>query len=173
MLDHATRWPEVPDWSRTVHERPSFRAESLQGLSQYLVSGALDQALTRLGLSGTTGAWGVAKGSTYAVRLAYDRMLVVGNASLDLAPGWHDAGYAVSDVSAGHHVFTLAGPALPQLAARGTNIDLDDPGPSAAVEFARMNAILYRHEDETTARLHVNRAQAAALWTWLLAQDLS
>lgn len=170
MLDHAEKWALVPDWQAAVIERPGLRISSLSGLPQILVSGNLDTCLSSLGISGTTGAWGVAGGETYAVRLAFDRMLVAGAGSL--ATGWHVDGYAVTDMSAGYHVFALEGAALPRLIARGTSIDLSNGGPSAALQFADMNALLYRHGGEAKARLHVNRAQAAALWTWFAAQSL-
>ena len=173
MLDHGKKWMPVPDWPSAEMALPGLAARSAPSLSQHLVSGNLGAALRRADLAETVGAWGVTAGGTYAVRLAFDRLLLIGSDNARFAPGWDADGFAVTNVSAGYHVFELDGPSLPALVARGTSINLADPGPSAVLLFAGFNVILYRHGGEDRARLHCNRAQAAALWTWIGRQDLA
>ncbi|OYX41036.1 MAG: hypothetical protein B7Z02_17155 [Rhodobacterales bacterium 32-67-9] len=99
------------------------------------------------------------------LRIARDRALVLGNAGL--APGWHDAGFALSDLSAGLAVIDLSGTGLADLAARGTTADLMGPGPSRTISFAGIPVVVEPKDD--AVGLHVERGHLAYIWTWFAA----
>jgi sarcosine oxidase gamma subunit len=168
IRDLSGKWSPVPQWATAVLNRTGFTVRSIAGLTQHLVSGDLDAYAARDGAIGTgTGALGLATGDRYSLRLARDRMLVIG-AQPDLARGgWHEDGFAVTDMSAAYHIFEIDGDATDELLAEALLIDRRNPGPSAAVHFAATPAILYRHEVENRLRLHVERGLAASVWTWL------
>lgn len=55
--------------------------------------------------------------------------------------------------------------ALNAFIARGTTLDPSQASASAALSFAGINAVVYRHQDRL--RVHVDRGLAAYLWTWM------
>jgi hypothetical protein len=166
MLDHAPRWPAVPDWSSFDLGRSDLRATVVRPASQAYVSGDLDAFRRVAGLEAQdAGGLRPAEGETYAVRLARDRLLAVGVAGEAVAPGWHAAGFAVTPTDAGLLVFAFGGPALSGLVARATIPTGADPGPSAATLFAGLPAVVYRHRSDL--RVHVERGLATALTGWL------
>jgi hypothetical protein len=172
MLDNAAKWPPEPQWRDALLRGRDIEARSLLGLSQLMVSGDLAAFAQRFGLPASVGALGLARGDRYAVRLARDRIAVVGVAVSEAAPGWHAAGYAVTPMSAALHVLEFRGAALADLIARATRIDPRDPGPSASVVFAGVTSCLYFYENAQTLRLHFDRGLSSYVWSWLQAQPL-
>ncbi|TIT48473.1 MAG: hypothetical protein E5W75_16060, partial [Mesorhizobium sp.] len=79
--------------------------------------------------------------------------------------GWHAEGFAVTAIGAGLQVFEAEGPALDAFIARGTTLHPRQPSASAALSFAGISAIVYRHDGKL--RIHVDRGLAAYLWTWM------
>ncbi|MGO9770576.1 MAG: hypothetical protein ACLPSW_13665 [Roseiarcus sp.] len=170
MRDLGAKWTAVPDWSNAVLEAPGLKVVTRLGLIQHLVSGDLEAFAARAGLSGTgVGAFALADGDRYMVRLARDRVLAVGDPGFDASPGWHDAGFAVTPMSAGFHVFEIAGRSVSAVVSRATTLDPSVGSPSASMAFAGAAAVAYFHGDAETLRLHVDRGLAAYLWTWLSA----
>lgn len=170
MRDLATKWAAVPDWSSAVLEAPGLKVRTRPGLVQRLVSGDLEAWAAQAGLSGTgVGAFGLALGDLYMVRVARDRALSVGEPDFAASPGWRAAGFAVTPMSAGFHVFEIAGRSASAVIARATTLDPRDGGPSASLAFAGAQAIAYFHSDAETLRLHVDRGMAPYIWTWLSA----
>lgn len=172
MLDASGAWGPAPGWSTAALAGGGVEARTLPGLSQALVSGDLAAFAAARGLAPAVGALGLARGPTYAARMARDRMLVVGLAESEIVPGWSPAGYAVTPMSAALHVFEFKGRNVLDLVGRASAIDPRDPGPCAALQFAGLVGCLYRHDDADTLRLHVDRGLAAYLWTWLQSQPL-
>jgi sarcosine oxidase gamma subunit len=166
--DLSETWPAPPDWPTAVLERADVQARTIAGLIQHLVSGNLTAYAQADETVGTgIGAVASVSGDRYALRLARDRMLAIG-ARGDLAqPGWHAAGFSVTDVSAAFHVFEFSGTGLPRLLAEAMLIDPEQGGPSAAAVFAATPAIVYRHGPEQRLRLHVERGLATSVWNWL------
>jgi sarcosine oxidase gamma subunit len=165
MRDFATKWTAPPDWTAWL-TAPGLEITTVVGLEQALVSGDLAAALADLaGGAEASGAYAVATGDPYALRLARDRALIVSSRPIACRVGWHPRGYAATPMSAGYHVFELAGSGLPGLLARATTLDLASASPSATIVFAGVAAILYRREGK--ARLHVERGLAPYLWRWL------
>lgn len=168
MRDLAEKWSEMPRWASHALEAPGLTVRTLTGLSQLLVSGDLDAWNRKAGMQGPgVGALAVAAGDPYAVRLARDRILAIATSPFAIQPGWHDEGFAVTQVNAGLHVFQISGPSLPGLIARAVTVDPANAGPSAALSFAGVAASVYRHQGDDTVRVHVDRGLAGYLWTWL------
>ncbi|MFA6157881.1 hypothetical protein [Mesorhizobium sp.] len=166
MRDLAEKWSVAPDWQSAEITAPGLTVRMLAGLDQMLVSGDLDAWAKVSGLEGAdVGAFGSARGDRYAARLARDRLLAISGTQLAIAAGWHTEGFAVTPISAGLRVFQIEGTAIDAFIARGATLDPNQASASAALSFAGISAIVYRHED--TLRIHVDRGLAAYLWTWM------
>ncbi|MFC3327192.1 hypothetical protein [Mesorhizobium cantuariense] len=166
MRDLAEKWSVAPDWQSAVITTPGLAIQAVLTLNQLMVSGDLDAWARGSGVDGTgVGAFGAAQGDRYAVRMARDRLLVVSNSPLAIPTGWHAEGFAVTAISAGLQVFEVEGRALDTFIARGTTLDPSQASASAALSFAGISAIAYRHEDRL--RIHVDRGLAAYFWTWM------
>lgn len=172
MLDHGKKWPEPPDWTTARVSIEGLTITSITGMSQFYVSGNLDGFRAIHGLATPHGLLGLATGRRFAVRMARDRMLVVGIGDDELVTGWHNAGYGVTRMSSALHVFEIAGPLARDLIARGCVFDDRDPGPCSTIQFAGVTVSLYSHGDADILRLHVDRGLASYLWSWIDAQKL-
>lgn len=166
MRDLAEKWSVAPDWQSAVITAPGLLVRAISGLDQLLVSGDLEAWARASGTAGTgAGAFGTAQGERYAARLARDRLLVVSNTPVAITTGWHAEGFAVTAISAGLQVFEVEGSALDAFIARGTTLDPKQESASAALSFAGISAVVYRHQGRL--RIHVDRGLAAYLWTWM------
>ncbi|MFB9979099.1 hypothetical protein ACFSQQ_35375 [Mesorhizobium kowhaii] len=166
MRDLAEKWSVAPDWQSAVITTPGLALRIVLDLNQLMVSGDLDAWARASGVDGNgVGAFGTAQGDRYAARLARDRLLVVSDAPLAIATGWHTEGFAVTAISAGLQVFEVEGSALDAFIARGTTLDPRQASASAALSFAGISAVVYRHQGRL--RIHVDRGLAAYLWTWM------
>ncbi|RUW62574.1 hypothetical protein [Mesorhizobium sp. M7A.F.Ca.US.008.03.1.1] len=166
MRDLAEKWSVGPNWQSAVITAPGLAVRAVLDLNQLMVSGDLDAWARASGVDGPgVGAFGAAQGDRYAARLARDRLLVVSDSPLGIATGWHADGFALTAISAGLQVFEVEGTELDGFIARGTTVDPGQASASAALSFAGISAIVYRHEDKL--RIHVDRGLAAYLWTWM------
>jgi len=158
----------VPDWATARLTALGLEIDSVGGLEQILVSGDLAAALRDIaGGAKPVGFYAIASGDPYAVRLARDRALVVSTREIAAGAGWQEPGYAATPVSGFYHVFDFSGPGIPTLLGRATTLDPGAASPSAAVGFAGINAVVYRHESQDRLRVHVERGLAPYLWQWL------
>jgi sarcosine oxidase gamma subunit len=168
MRDFAGKWSPVPDWSTARIEQQGVSVKPLIGLNQTLISGRLDTALAGLTTPiRVSGAADPVDGDPYAVRLARDRMLLISSAAADLTPGWHDGGYAVSRMDDAYQVIQIEGFLLPEILSRGTSLDFSRGGSSVATRFAGVAVLLYRYQNSTRLRIHVEHGLAAYLWRWI------
>ncbi|WP_322417596.1 hypothetical protein [Mesorhizobium huakuii] len=166
MRDLAEKWSVAPDWRNATIEVPGLKIGAVTGLHQRLVSGDLAAWAGASGFDGpAVGAFGLAEGIRYSVRLARDRLLAVSITPNGMATGWFSQGFAVTEISAGLQVFEVDGPVLDAFVARGTTLDPRQPSASATLSFAGISAIVYRHQ--SGLRIHVDRGLAAYLWTWM------
>lgn len=172
MLDTAAKWQTEPDWAHARLAGRPIEVGAVTGVPQRLVSGDIDRFLARHDFGKDVGALGLAFGDRYAVRVARDRLLIIGLPDSDLRDGWHDEGYAVSTVSSALRLFEARGDGVRDLLARATTIDPDNPGPCAAMPFGGVMGTVYRHGDTETLRIHVDRGLAAYLWEWFQWQPL-
>jgi heterotetrameric sarcosine oxidase gamma subunit len=167
MLDLSPRWPSV---SLVPSEltAPGVTIRMHADISQHLISGDLDGWKHLAGINGdTVGALGLATKSTYAVGIARDRILVVNAPANAVAPGWHPAGFAVTDMSAALSVVEMRGEGVAQIISRATSLDPRATSASANCQFADVSAVIYRYGDRGTVRLHVERGFAPYVWNWL------
>ena len=160
-------WPPVEENAPTrVIDREELRVERLNGLHQSLVSGALPAAVAMAGaeLPGL-GLFADSPLPNCAVRVARDRMLLVGPQPLEAEPGWHSAGFALSPIDDGLQAYALHGAAVPGLLRAGTAIDPSASSPCASLLFGGFAAIAYRCQGQL--RVHVERSLAHAFEAWL------
>ncbi|MGX5829750.1 hypothetical protein [Mesorhizobium sp. 43Arga] len=167
MRDLAEKWSVPPDWRNATLEVPGLKMGAVAGWHQRLVSGDLAAWAEASGFDGpAVGAFGLAEGVSYSVRLARDRLLAVSTTPIGMATGWFSEGFAVTEISAGLQLFEVDGPALDAIIARGTTLNpAGPPSASSMLSFAGINAIVYRHQ--RCLRIHVDRGLAAYLWTWM------
>lgn len=170
MRDLTTSWPAIPDWANAELRQNDIIVRSVMPASQHLVSGNLAAFSASAGIEGTgVGGFGRVEGETYALRLARDRLLAVNAPAASASPGWHQEGFAATDVSAMYHVFEIEGDGIPALLEEALLIDPRNAGPSAIVVFAGQQVIAYHHGDRL--RLHIERGMAPYLWQWMEARD--
>ena len=138
------------------------------GLRQTLVSGVrpLAAPFFYAGLA-PVGFSGIARGPTYAVAVARDRLLVVSKDPIEAKEGFDAAtATAVTHVDDAWLILDLEGPELADLVAKATSLDFTDASPSASLIFAGLACIAYRYERPSQLRLHVERPLAAAFAEW-------
>jgi hypothetical protein len=167
MFDNARKWQAEPDWQQARIVGRSVKISSRTGLHQRFVSGNIERFLGTYNLGRDVGALSIALGDRYAVRMARDRLLVVGISVSELADGWHDEGFAVSTASSALRLIEVEGRGIVDLLRRTTSIDPDNPGPCAAISFCDVSAVVYRHAGPQLLRIHLDRGYAAYVWDWL------
>ncbi|RAZ78390.1 hypothetical protein [Mesorhizobium atlanticum] len=168
MRNLAEKWPAAPDWASSTLSKGSVSVRTVGGLNQLLVSGDLAAWSKASGLAGEgVGAGAIASGDKYMVRIARDRLLTVAAQPFPIAAGWQAAGFAVTVMDAGLHVFEIEGPELDRLIARGTTLDPGAASPSASILFAGVSVLFYRFGNPERARFHVERSLAPYVWEWL------
>ncbi|MBZ7926031.1 sarcosine oxidase subunit gamma family protein [Ensifer adhaerens] len=172
MLDNSRKWKPEPDWNSACLTGRAVDVRAVSGLTQHLVSGDIERFRERHGLAKDIGALGLATGERYAVRVARDRLLVVGLQASECAAGWHQDGYGVTALGSAQRVFEARGEGVRDLLARATTIDPDNAGPCAALQFCGLTCSVYFHGDTQALRVHVDRGLAAYLWEWLECQPL-
>jgi sarcosine oxidase gamma subunit len=173
MLDHGKKWPEPVMWDGARVDVDGLSVVSKPGLAQHYVSGDLDGFLTKHLLAAPIGLLGQASGERYTVRMARDRMLVVGIGDDELVTGWDDVGgCGITRMSSALHVFEIAGPRALELLARGCVFDPANAGPCSTIQFAGVTVSLYRYGGSDFVRLHIDRGLASYLWSWINAQGM-
>lgn len=165
MLDRSAFWSEAPD----SFSGPGLTVRVLPPLPQLMVSGDLDGFLARHSLPPSAGLLVETSGSRYALRLARNRMLVVGLELPPEAAGWAD-GCATTSMTGGLAVIEVTGHDAMALFARGTAVDPRSASPSAALIFAGVTLVASRLD--TALRLHLDRGLVPYLMNWIGAIDL-
>jgi len=166
MRDLTSSWPAAPDWRHARLEQSNVSVRTLDVASQHLVSGNLAAFADKAGLPDqSVGAFAETHGDSYALRVARDRMFVVNGAAGAMDGGWHEDGYAVTDVSAMYHVFEIEGDGIDALIGEATAMDPASQSASAMILFAGQQAVVYYHQGRL--RVHVERGFAPYLWQWL------
>lgn len=168
MLDCLTRWDNDDDWPGGSLASGAIETRRVALPGQYLVSGNLAAFAAVSGMDPQgAGALGLVTGEAYTIRLARDRILFAGSLPPGLVEGWNAAGFAISLVSSAYAVIEFTGLGLSNLLAAATALDRAAPGPSAAISFAGLPAILYCHGSPDRLRLHIERGFGAYIKTWL------
>lgn len=164
MRDFAEKWMPVPDWESQTIEMPGFSIRRVSGLHQTLISGAIDLASTKMNPIG----WGpIAKGYDYVIQISRDRILQVSDKPEQQPFGWQSKGFATSRADDLYAVFEISGNECSQVFARASTMNWRGESKSASMQFAKLNALVYRHEEENKLRVHVDSPYAPYFWTWL------
>jgi heterotetrameric sarcosine oxidase gamma subunit len=172
MADRGKFWSPVPDWRLAKLEHPGLAVAASAAETAWLVSGDLPEFLRRNGGLACIGPREICAAVPYALRLAPERLLFVHGGKDDVPNGtfgWSDDGFAITDVSDGHMLFDIAGPAARELMALGANYAFEGKpagiAESALMLFAGLKAAVAR--TPSGWRLHVERPYATAMWQWL------
>lgn len=166
MRNLAEKWTAPPNWTTAEITIPGLVVKTRPGLFQNIVSGNLAgwaQAAKMPAVG--VGAFSPASGEAYCAQIARDRLLAVTARPLEVASGWHEAGFAVTPVSAGLHVFAIRGEATSKLIARASTLAPETHSASSALMFGGVSAIVYRHDEDLL--VHVDRGLATYLWVWM------
>ena len=169
MLDRGRFWTPAPAEGQAQFAARDVAVKVVVGLSQALLSGPQRFGAGRLvGVAAPVGFSGVAAGPRYAVAIARDRSLIVSEGAIALAEGWDgESATAATRMDDAFVVLDLEGPGLTDLLSKATTLDFADASPSAALLFAGLPCLAYRHARAEILRLHVERPQACALAEWL------
>lgn len=160
MPDRGRFWTSGPE----LFDTPVLTARLLRPAPMLMISGDLAAARACYALPAPGGLLSHQTGETYALRLSRDRMLIIGHDLPEAEAGW-DGQAALTPMPGAYAIVALDGPAVPDLLARSTAVDLDRESPSAAIGFAGITALLCRHD--TGTRLHVERGLAPYLIGWV------
>jgi heterotetrameric sarcosine oxidase gamma subunit len=170
MFDRGRFWSPVPDWPSVAISRPEADIRRVQADGQILmVSGNFGAFLANQGLARCLGPRDSIGDAPYALRLAPDRLLLIGGkAEIDAVPGWQ-GGIAVSDVTDGYVIIDILGAGAAAFMQAGAAYDFEAPAgaavESAVIQFAGMKVAVIRRSGGW--RLHVERPMATTLWHWL------
>ncbi|MGD0640522.1 MAG: hypothetical protein ABSC22_07225 [Roseiarcus sp.] len=169
MLDRGRFWSPAPAEGQAHFAARGVEVKVVAGLSQALLSGPQRFGVGRLaGIAAPIGFSGVASGPSYAVAVARDRSLIVSERAIALAEGWDaETATAVTRMDDAFVVLDLEGPGLADLLSKATTLDFADASPSAALAFAGLPCLAYRHARPDVLRLHVERPLACALAEWM------
>jgi sarcosine oxidase gamma subunit len=171
MHDRGPFWSPIPDWPQVSLHAAGVDAIPVTVASICLVSGDVKQFLAQRGIEEILGPRQLCNGASYALRLAPDRAMFVGDATvLENCMGFTN-GCAVTDVSDGIMIFDVRGEGAADLMAQGNEYPFEDsailPDESASMQFAGFRLVVARRPDGW--RLHIERPWAPALWRWLQA----
>lgn len=172
-------WSPIPDWADAAIRRASLTVEPIRPRAQRMVSGDIEAFLSKApgaDLHRIT-ANEISEAPSYAVPLGPDRVLAVDEAADGpagaLATGWHDDGYAVSDMTDGFIVFRIEGAGAAALISSGCSLPLGRGGETrngsgtAWAVLSGHRVVLLQGPDLSAFRVHVTRDFAPDLWQWM------
>jgi len=171
MHDRGEFWSPVPDWPQVSLHAAGVDVSPAAAASICLVSGDVKLFLAQHGIGEILGPRQLSSGDTYALRLAPDRVMLVGDApALVSCTGFAD-GCAVTHVSDGILIFDVHGERAADLMAQGSEYAFEDttilPLESASMQSAGFRLVIARRANGW--RLHIERSWAPALLRWLQA----
>ncbi|MFO1394035.1 MAG: hypothetical protein U1F09_09775 [Steroidobacteraceae bacterium] len=173
MDDRSPFWSPVPDWSSAKIRTSSLDVRVVLPVCAWQLSGEWGSVLTRLGVGAVRGPRDRCGDSRYALRLSPDSVLLVSDAPVDLAAGWHEAGYAATALGDALVLVDLEGAGASALMAAGSEYPFSAaivrPLESARMQLAGHTIAVSRRPSGW--RLHVPRPWATALWRWLEAHS--
>ena len=167
MFDFGAKWAparfEEPDlWS-------GIEMRLVPGLRVVLASGDISSALRAFRMEGPAlGATAVARGESFALAVARDRLLIVCSEATPFEDGWVN-GLALTEVTDGISVIALSGPALPELVSSATTLDWKQPTRSASITFAGLTAAAVFHGSSDRLWLFLDTPLVPALRAWITA----
>ena len=167
MPDPMAKWTPAPDWTAVEIVRADWSAKPVLGLSVTLVAGNIAAAISALAPDMTgIGAWQMARASGHILRIGRDKALIVTSSPLPFETGWNAAGFSVTDASGAYGVIEIAGPALAEIIAEASAVDIDARTRSAALLFAGIACLAARTAPDV-ARVYMEAGYMTYLWRWL------
>lgn len=167
MLDRSGFWPAA---GLEMLSGEGLTARVLPPVPQLMVSGDLAAFCEAQKLAAPLGLLAEVSLPRYALRLARQRMLVVGLTLDHAACGWTE-GLAITPMTGALAVVEMAGPDRMALFARASAIDPRGASPSAALQFAGVTAALCSTAE--SLRLHLDRGLVPYLMDWIAATGLA
>ena len=170
MLDRSYRWTPEPNWLEAVLRGDQCSVAAIPNCVQIMFSGNIGSGLETMRINEKR--WNDRNdGEPYVVRLGRMRTLVVSRTAIETAgddSSWHEAGFAISDVSDGLIAFEVAGPGTFDLMRQMLPIDLrsvrNREGGSARMRLDEVSVIAYPHGREDKVRLHVECSHGPYVW---------
>lgn len=167
MPDPMAKWTPSPAWTAAQIVRADWSAKPILGLSMALVAGNIAAATSALAPNlSRVGAWQMVSASDHVLRIARDKALVVTLAPIPFETGWNAAGFSVTDASGAYGVIEIAGPALAEIIAEASAVDIDARTRSAALLFAGIACLAARTAPDV-ARVYMEAGYMTYLWRWL------
>jgi hypothetical protein len=170
MLDRSYRWSPEPNWLDAVLRGEQCSVAAMPNCVQIMLSGNIRSGLEAMKINEK--GWNERDdGEPYVVRLGRMRALVVSRTAIETAgddSSWHEAGFAISDVSQGLMAFEVAGAGAFDLMRQMLPIDLrsarNSERGSARMRLDEVSVIAYPHGREDKVRLHVECSHGAYVW---------
>ncbi|MEZ5791477.1 MAG: hypothetical protein R3D34_12070 [Nitratireductor sp.] len=164
--DAAVKWSPLPVWEQAVISGEGFSVRPLFGLHRLLVSDKMAGAIKlAMPAEKPIGFMAETRDENAVLQIARDRVLMVSNRPLELSPGWHKQGFAVSEASDAWLCLELTGENRMSVLSQGTSLDPASGSPSAMVQFAGVPCAIHQARGGRIL-LHVECGQAAYLWAW-------
>ena len=130
-----------------------------------IATGNVGAAMRAAELVSAPAGWpDIVVGTSYAVRLSRDRVMLVN--ALSLTEGWDHRGFGISRSESADTVVDVRGKKLSSFLSRGAEISPENQSVSATRLFAGFGVVLYRFLMDDQIRIHISRPQAPAFLTW-------
>lgn len=171
MFDFGAKW--TPAFLNPRSTNGAVTCFTVQGPSLVLVSGNIGAGLAALNLREPLGATSIAGGDAFALAMSRDRCLAVSLYPLNVMEGWHEGGYAMTEMSDGMTVLELNGSGLSALLAQATALDWSSAMRSAAISFAGVAAAAVFRESASRLWLIVETPSLPAVQRWLASAKTS
>ena len=168
MFDRSAFWSPPPDWRHARLDGVDIRITASAPPAVWRISGpGVPAALAGVGVERAIGPREACDAPTYALRIAPDSVLLIGDAA---TTGIDDAPDTVcSALADGIICVDIVGPAVSVLLSLGSEHRFDDPPghrlESVRMLFAGLPVLVMRRG--AGWRLHIERPWAPALWRWL------
>ncbi|WP_420860608.1 hypothetical protein [Algirhabdus cladophorae] len=160
-------WTDRPLAKGATIEHDGASLRMMEIPAAYLISGDLDAALNQF-CSGVPCIGLLEDGpeqGPYAIRIGRHNVLLIADRQLDHPLGWDTRGFGVSDAKDVYVMFTLTGERANDILAEGGVMVPHDPCPSAATQFAGIEALITRQGRQV--RIAIPRAMQTYVTSFL------
>lgn len=103
--------------------------------------------------------------TTFGIRIARDKALLISDVAIDMSSGWHKEGFAASSCDDAWSIFQISGQNAEHLLRQGCSSEITYGSPSAAIGFAGQLACLVKNESANL--LLYPSPMERYLWSWL------
>nr|MDJ0614326.1 hypothetical protein [Rhizobiaceae bacterium] len=131
-----------------------------------LISGDVNSALAKIdprieavGLGGEVGS------GDHAIRIGRDTALLNSSKPINIAVGWYETGFAISQADGKYAVLEISGEGAEDMLSQGASIVFKHSSPSAMIQFAGLPCLLVRQNEAWL--LFVERPMLTYMTTFL------